>query len=363
MKWYRLLFFLCFGMLQSQNDKINELDEIVLRGKFSSLFNDGYQTKVINDSIFESELNSLGHVLQKEANFYFKQNGFGMVSSISLRGTGASQTGVYWNGIAINSALNGQTDFNTLGPSGFDALEIRKGGATVLLGNGSIGGAVNLKDRLVFDHKKSLKLMAGAGSFDTYNAQIKGVISSDKWSAKVAFGGISSANDYPYPRSDLKNENGAYKNFNINSSFGFKLNERHQFSLFGSLFDNHRNLSGTLSSMSSAQLDNIDKRLMLNWKFLGDAYTSSLKLALLSEEYQYIYDRNVSGQSSFGKSDRYVAKYDLSYFVAKNMVLSGGIDGVYAIGNGKQILRMPAKQISVPLLIFTMRHPAKSGII
>ena len=85
----------------------------------------------------------MGELLEKQSNLYFKQNGYGMVSSISLRGTTASQTGVFWNGIAINSALNGQTEFNTIQGNSFNAIEIRRGGGSVLLGNGALGGAVN----------------------------------------------------------------------------------------------------------------------------------------------------------------------------------------------------------------------------
>ncbi len=123
-----LLFIFTFGTLYSQNDSIHKLNEIILRGNFSPIVNSGYEVRVIPDSILKDNFESLGTLLQKQANFYFKQNGNGMVSSISLRGTSASQTGVYWNGIAINSALNGQTDFNTIQANSFDELEIRKGG-------------------------------------------------------------------------------------------------------------------------------------------------------------------------------------------------------------------------------------------
>ena len=114
MRQILFLFLLTYGTLCAQDGSINNLDEIVLKGNFSPAINSGYEVQVIADSILKDSYESLGNLLQKQANFYFKQNGNGMVSSISLRGTSASQTGVYWNGISINSALNGQTDFNTL---------------------------------------------------------------------------------------------------------------------------------------------------------------------------------------------------------------------------------------------------------
>ena len=123
---YLFSFFLTFicVLTYAQNNYSNELEEIVLRGNFSPALSSGYALETISDSIIKSSYQSLGSLLQNTSNLYFKQNGNGMVSSISLRGTGASRTGVYWNGLAINSSLNGQTDFNTLFANGFDNVII-----------------------------------------------------------------------------------------------------------------------------------------------------------------------------------------------------------------------------------------------
>ena len=131
MRYILSLFFsfLCV-ILNAQNNDTNELEEIVLKGNFSPILNSGYNIETISDSILKSTYESFGNLLQNNSNLYFKQNGNGMVSSISLRGTGASRTGIYWNGIPINSSLNGQTDFNTLFANGFDNVEVRRGGGS-----------------------------------------------------------------------------------------------------------------------------------------------------------------------------------------------------------------------------------------
>lgn len=180
MKLSIFLFFLGSGLIFSQNDSINKLDEIILRGNFSPVMNSGYKVSVLTDSLLNRSYKSLGNLLQEQANFYFKQNGNGMVSSISLRGTAASQTGVYWNGIEINSALNGQTDFNTLQANSFDELEIRKGGGSVLFGNGAIGGAINLKNNVSFQPDARGEVLLGAGSYETYFSQLNGLFSTDR---------------------------------------------------------------------------------------------------------------------------------------------------------------------------------------
>ncbi len=126
----RTLFLFLFSfyclLTNAQNDSINKLEEILLKGNFSSKLSEGYFIVTISDSILKSTYQSLGSLLQNNSNLYFKQNGYGMVSSISLRGTGAARTGVYWNGIPINSSLNGQTDFNTLFANGLTMLSLEK---------------------------------------------------------------------------------------------------------------------------------------------------------------------------------------------------------------------------------------------
>ena len=337
MKRLLLLFIFTFGTVYSQNDSIHKLNEIILRGNFSPVVNSGYEVRVIPDSILKDNFESLGTLLQKQANFYFKQNGNGMVSSISLRGTSASQTGVYWNGIAINSALNGQTDFNTIQANSFDELEIRKGGGSVLLGNGAIGGAINVKDKLSFEKYQGGQLLLGAGSYETYSGQLTAVWSNESFYGKISGGGQSSENDYPYLGTELKNENASFSNYNLNTTLGFKLNDFNTLSFNASVFNNDRDLSRTLTTLSMGNLKNEDNRFLVDWKFIGNRFSSSLKLAYLHEDFTYLFDKISNQNSSFGESDRLLGKYDISYFLQNNLFFKAGLELENAKGQGSSI--------------------------
>ena len=350
MKLSVFLFFLSSGLVFSQNDSINKLDEIILRGSFSPVVNSGYKVSVLTDSLWNKSYKSLGNLLQRQANFYFKQNGNGMVSSISLRGTSASQTGVYWNGIEINSALNGQTDFNTLQANSFDELEIRKGGGSVLFGNGAIGGAINLKDKVSFQPAAKGEVLLGAGSYDTYFTQLNGLWSNDRVFAKLGFGLMTSENDYPYPGTDLKNENGAFSNYSVNTTVGYKLNDKNVISLNASLFDNDRNLSRTLTARSNAKLLNTDIRLLIDWEYLGDRFTSSLKGAFLHEDFSYLFDQEIPENESVGKSDRWIGKYDLTYFLNNEIFFRAGAEVENSRGSGSSITEAEQTDFSSYLL-------------
>ncbi len=338
MKYIFLTFTLAAGLsVFSQNDSINKLEEVVLYGNFSPALNSGYTVDIIRDSVLKNNNLSLGDLLQKELNLYFKENGNGMVSSISLRGTSAAHTGVYWNGIAINSSLNGQTDFNTISANGFDAVDIRKGGGSVLLGSGAVGGAVNLRDRLNFTPDKKIFVQLGGGSYSTFKGNTQGEFSTEKYFAKASINYANSKNNYPYPDTDLYNENGEYINLGVQTVLGWKPNKNNRFSLHTYYTDNDRNTSGTLSAPSNSKLLNKDNRFLLSWKNTGTKYTSLLDLSSLDEKYTYLFQKDDSESATGNQSRDLIVKYDLTWFLFKNTSVKAGIINTYSTGKGDHI--------------------------
>ena len=112
---YYLLVTLCYFLstnLYAQLDSLQVLPEVVVSDTALRDFSKGNAVQKVKDSVIARSVNTLTQVLQQESVIYFRENGPGGVSSPSLRGTSAQQTAVVWNGININSQLNGQTDFN-----------------------------------------------------------------------------------------------------------------------------------------------------------------------------------------------------------------------------------------------------------
>ena len=333
-------FFTCFLILSfsalAQEELTDNLQEILVFGRFSPNLQTGYSFDQISDSLFQNEFGTLQDVLRDEANFYFKENGRGMVSSVSLRGSTASQTAVYWNGVPINSSLNGQTDFNTLGTNSSSLIEIRKGGGSVLLGSGAIGGAINLMDEIQFDAEDELSISAGIGQFDTYAANLKVEQSFEKLFFKLASGYNQSENDYPFPDLDERNENGSYKNFDLHLTIGLKLNDKNELSLFQSYVINDRNLSGTITALSRAKLKNKNNRFLLNWKSRSDRYSFSTNLAYLSEDYLFYNDYHLDKHTeNIGKN--MIASSDFSYALVKNMFIGAGFDAQLSNAEGDNL--------------------------
>ncbi len=97
-------------------------------------------------SLKDYSLSSLTEVLNETTPLFIKYYGSGGTATSSFRGTSAGHTQVTWNGININDPMLGQSDFSLI-PSGMiDNVMISFGGASMDLGNGAIGGIINLEN-------------------------------------------------------------------------------------------------------------------------------------------------------------------------------------------------------------------------
>jgi iron complex outermembrane receptor protein len=156
----------------------------------------------------EKNSTNLSETLRFQSPVYIKENGRGAVSSPSFRGTTAQQTAFVWNGININSMFLGQGDINNISLSGFEQMDIKAGGGSVIYGSGAIGGSIHLNNILDFNKGIHASLFSEAGSFETYNNFARASYSNDKLSFKVSGNYSISRNDYKVEEANYINSNG-----------------------------------------------------------------------------------------------------------------------------------------------------------
>jgi iron complex outermembrane receptor protein len=319
-----LLFAISFGLpitLIAQTDSIQRLDEVVLSDVKLKRYSRGYKITTLNDSILRKNATSLTDVLRFNSNIYFKENGYGMVSSASFRGTNASQTAVVWNGININSQLNGQVDFNTISSSNYSDISIRSGGGSVQYGSGAIGGTVHLSNDLDFTNHFTNRLRIGYGSFNTKNASYNNAFGNGKWSVNFGVAFVDSDNDYPFLGTDKKNENAAFNNLDISLNLGYVLSEKDVIKLYHQNFRSDREFSSTLLAPSRSKYENEDYRSMVEWAHIETNYTSSLKAVHLREQFRYFENKDLDNFSK-GHVNTFLIKHRYDRQLSKALGLS-----------------------------------------
>jgi len=296
----------------AQSDSIQTLDEVFIVDRQLHRFSTGQLVQTISSSTLQESSGTLSDILQQHSPLFFKQNGYGMVSSPAFRGTTAQQTSVVWNGFTINSQFNGQTDFNTLLVDGFDEVSVRAGGGSVMYGTGAVGGSIHLTNQLQFDSEAKLTLSARAGSFSTYQNVVKASVSNQHWSLSMALSRLSSDNDYDWPGTSRQNLNGNFEHYNVNLSLSRQLNSSNRITYHGMYYNGDRNFSLLFPTDAPSNYLNKDQRHLLEWESELSGVTSVLKLAYFNEYFDYTADTRTPRPRG-ATAETMLARYSLSY--------------------------------------------------
>jgi vitamin B12 transporter len=157
------------GQFSFQTDTMR-IKEVVITRKQISSEQPGFKFYRIDSMrLNDYPLFSLTEVLNETTPLFIKYYGSGGTATSSFRGTSAGHTQVTWNGININDPMLGQSDFSLI-PSGMiDNVLISFGGASMDLGNGAIGGIINLENEPQWVKRTIVDVVSGSGSFERYS--------------------------------------------------------------------------------------------------------------------------------------------------------------------------------------------------
>lgn len=329
---YCLLFCFCH-FAQAQLDSIQKLDEVIVSDSKLKKYISGVKIEILKDSIINKNGTSLTNLLAFNSNLYFKENGYGMVSSPSFRGTSASQTAVVWNGININSQLNGQTDFNTINTLNYSSIAVRSGGGSVQYGTGAIGGSIHLNNRLNFTNHFETDIITGYGSFNSKKIGLKTSLGNKLWTGNIGVAYVDSDNNYKYLGTNMVNENGAFNNLNLNVNLGVFISNKDVLKLYNQSYAGNRNFSGTLVGPSRSKYEDENYRTMLEWSRISGKFTSKLKVVHLHELFKYFENKDKEA-FSLGKVNTLLINHNFNIHFNNKLQLKTILEYSNAKGKG-----------------------------
>lgn len=272
-----------------------------------------HQVQTLSAADIQKNSTSLSEVLRFQSPVYIKENGRGAVSSPSFRGTTAQQTAFVWNGININSQFLGQGDVNNISVFGYDQIEVKSGGGSVMYGSGAIGGSIHLNNQLQFNQGFDAILHSEAGSFGTFNHFIKTSYSNDKFCFKASANYLISENDYEVPEKRYTNFFGKFQNNTINIGAAYKINSRHTVFWQSQIYDGEQNYPVREENGNRSRYEVQTFRSLLSWDFKTKSFENSLKAAYTEDNFQYFGDVNAQ-YSSGGANKNYIIKNNFNYF-------------------------------------------------
>ncbi len=305
---FSAIFLFCFLFTFSQEKEIDTVfvfdNQLKNSKKFQKI------ERLTQEDLLKNTTN-LSELLRFQSPVYIKENGRGMVSSPSFRGTTAQQTAFIWNGININSILLGQGDINNLNLLGYDQLEVKSGGGSVIYGSGAIGGSIHLNNELSFNKGFKTNLFLEGASYNTFNSFLKTSYSDEKFSIKVSGNFVKSDNDYEIPEKDYINLNGQYVNRTFNLGAAYKIDPKNMLSWQTQIYDGAQHYPTSEFGTKTKYLTNT-LRSLINWNFNSAKIINNFKVAYLQDEFQYFDDID-QPKSSGGTAKTYLAKNDFNY--------------------------------------------------
>lgn len=137
------------------------------------------------------------------------ENGFGGISSLSLRGASSNKTLVLIDGIPVNdpSQPQGSFDFSGLDLASTQRIEVLNGPQGAIWGSDAIGGVVSI----ISLEPKGLSASGEVGSLATYRQMASAGVSTTRYAAGVSYGGFRTAG---VPNADKKFGNTQPDGFN-----------------------------------------------------------------------------------------------------------------------------------------------------
>ncbi|HVY33830.1 MAG TPA: TonB-dependent receptor, partial [Caulobacteraceae bacterium] len=137
------------------------------------------------------------------------ENGFGGISSLSLRGASSNKTLVLIDGVPVNdpSQPQGSFDFSGLDLASTQRIEVLNGPQGAIWGSDAIGGVVSI----ISLEPDGLSASGEVGSLATYRQMASAGISTERYAAGVSYGGFRTAG---VPNADQKFGNTQPDGFN-----------------------------------------------------------------------------------------------------------------------------------------------------
>jgi iron complex outermembrane receptor protein len=336
MKKISIIIIILFSvniLAQYQSKKNFVLDSVFLYLPTDTISMNTYRINQLRNT---NRITNLSEIIQEQTNIFVREYGKGMISGISIRGTGSQHTQIVWNGIPLNSILLGSTDLNTIYLSDFEQITIKKGGSSVDFGSGAIGGIILLNNTPVFKPGLSIENNSQLGSFQSVSNNFKLLTSNDKIYLKFNFQINRSKNDYTYPGFNIINENGAYQGLDYAFSTGYKINKNIQIYLKTQFNNLDRELSRSLYKPEKAKLFTQNHRNIFGLYWKNKSFYSQTDIAYLYENFRYFFNKN-STVNTRSFSNIYYLKNISGYKISpdKNIVLGNELEIMK--GNGEHI--------------------------
>jgi outer membrane cobalamin receptor len=318
------MFWNFHGMSQSINDTIH-IQEVKIIGIDRTPVHINSYSEIDSFTLNQNPGIYLADLLNQHSTVFIKSTGRGSLSTASFRGTDASHTKIYWNGLNLNSPMLGQMDLSLVPATFLDHISLFHGGSSLVTASGGFGGIISLENQPDWNQKNSFSIGSELASFGTYQAFGNIHLKKNNWisNSRVFFN--YSENDYPFyntnvlPHENQKLRNGEYLKYGFLQELYYRLRTNDFLSVKLWLQHSDRNLPPPLSregaETKESQTDG-NIRSVITWKHTGRSGEVEISSGITSDRINYLEEdsllENVSLDSR-SKENSFINRINYSY--------------------------------------------------
>ena len=286
---YVLFNFLMQCLQAQQADTVHLLKGVEIQAERISVFQPGIKIEKFDSTIYSIRQGvSVATLLSEQSPVFLRSFGPGGISTMSVRGTASTQSGVFWNGINLNQPNIGMTDLSRISTFDFNDLAVRSGGGSSISGSGMIGGSLQLANQIQFSAPLQVSVLLSAGSAGKLTQAVKASAGSHR------FAFVSSlSKDYNRNNFWFTDDYGNRKRVNhalVNSVSTIHqaeaiLSKKQRLSAGIWVQATDRQIPPTMTmAKSDQQQSDIALRSSLQWTFMGNKQSFVVRSAYLVEK-------------------------------------------------------------------------------
>lgn len=288
---FSLLLFLLSSPANAQSDTLSmRLKEVEIKAdknRFSSI--PGAFT-CDTSIIGMMTARTLAEILNRESGFFIKSYGPGALSTITQRGSAATQNALFWCGLPLNSPMLGLYDLSLLPAFLLDEVRVEPGGNGTISGNSSIGGTLSMDNKINNTQGWSTGVLTGVGSFGEQQFGLNLETGSFAFQSRTRVYFSTSKNDFMFtdPEGKSKRQNHAryeQKGFTQDLSWG---NQRNKLDIHLWHLESFREIPPHMLSVLSLQEQaDASSRGVLSWTVNHETNYFRIRIGVSEEKIRY----------------------------------------------------------------------------
>ncbi|MBU2916268.1 TonB-dependent receptor plug domain-containing protein [Reichenbachiella agariperforans] len=330
-----LLMYMCTGYWTwAQQDSIL-LESVQIQSSRLEVFASADRTtRIDSNQLALNDGNSIAMLLTKFAPLNIRAYGIGGLSTASIRGTGSNQTAVLWEGINLQSQMNGSLDLNLVPAFMVDDVTIQSGGGASMFGSGAMGGTILLGNQTpAFNRGLNLSLHEQVGSFGLQNHGLKLGFSSKKLSLGIRGFYRKADNDFSFyndfTQSEETQENANIEQYGLLTELAYRANDHQLIQIKHWYQNNNTYIPKTASAGLPSQAVQQDAfhRGLIKWQqSFSNKLQLDYKLGLLDHILEY--DDKINTHSH-NHAQSVINEAQLRYDATQNIALELGVNHTY----------------------------------